>query len=281
MSMKVSILLRALMVVVGLIGFVANAQGKIYTISSNGDFAKYFGYSRSVYLQPGDTVQIAGGTYNPPAENAPYETIKLDGINGAPGQWINIVAATGAHVRINCTTFTGTWNGIALNNCSFIRVQGLEIVNGGLSAGLTSHDIQFVNNVIHGATGAGISGNGSQMLIRGNTVYGCCYVDPSGTSGIDFCTPALQTSDNSHFASENGENEQVYDNSYGLIIVNNTVHDNLMKVNEIGFNRPVDGNGIILDCFSQASSATNYTARTLVANNVVYSNGGNEIEYFH
>jgi hypothetical protein len=269
------------------------AHAATYTIQSNSDFATYFGNSPSVALQPGDTVQIADGTYNPPQENSPYQTLVCSNINGSAGHWITITAAPGAHPVIVLGDSTiGFAAGWLLRNCSFIRVSGLELeptnpnsssanIADGIDAnnwnGGVCHDIQFVNNIVHDFGGNGIGGTASQFLIENNIVYNCCYWNTTGGSGIHPCAPRMDSSDNSHFASDNGEFGNP-NNQYAEIIRNNTVYGCEMKVLENG-GTAVDGVGIEIDDFF-TNNFGDSSHRTLVCNNVVYGGGPSGIRIF-
>ena len=262
-------------------------QAATYTIRSNSDFNTYFGFSPSVPLQPGDTVNIAAGNYSGiPMQNPGYQNIILWKLHGNPGTggWITVQAADGW----NDVTLNLSGLGLSLSNCSFIRISNITIAGAGLDAttnvpseGPADHDIQFVGCTVHDSSGSGISVNGSGSLVEACIVYSCCSTAANGTSGIDVYEPLIVPgTDNSHFASDNSELGNP-NNTYSLIIRNNTVYSNQMNVPETGFGIPVDGNGIILDKFNYPQDNEDYPGRTLVANNVIAFNGGSGCFAFH
>jgi hypothetical protein len=180
---------------------VSHASATTYTIRTNADFAKYFGFNRTVFLSPGDVVEVAAGTYSPPVQNAPYNTIVIYGINGAPGNWITVRAVPGTNPVLNLAG-NNIQFGLAIVDSSYIRVEGLELVgrdagtNTSDGIGVTSneanpHDVQIVGNNIHDFGGNGIGFNISQVLIENNWVHDCGNWNVTGPSGIHPYQPRL------------------------------------------------------------------------------------------
>lgn len=235
-------------------------------------------------LVPGDTVIIEGGDYRPGVVNAPYNHLLIRDKNGSSNAWITIRNRAGTRPRI---FLGGTTTGLTILNSSYIRIEGLELVGTpdnvetfGISA--SGHHLQIVDNVVHGFRGNCISPGGSQLLVEGNVVYDCAKTErPWGASGISIYQPEMRSSNNADFAGALGNPN----NAYSIIIRNNVVRDVHQRNPVQGTNDLSDGNGIILDDFNQtqrpAGQRTPFTGRTLVANNLLYDNGGHGIHLFH
>jgi len=107
------------------------------------------------------------------------------------------------------------------------------------------------------------------ILIEGNTTHDNALFEPDQHSGISVYQPQRR---------EDAEGE------YGVIIRNNISFNNINLVDNVNFGRPTDGNGIVLDDFQNSQQPTgngvDYDRRTLVENNITFSNGGNGIHVF-
>ncbi len=221
-------------------------------------------------LQPGDTVFVMNGTYTGDGNNGQAHIVVNK--NGTPDKWIRIKAMPGHSPKILATNTSA----IELYHSSYVEVSGFEIVGQGFSAshsygyGIvanTGHHILVANNTIHGFP---VGGYGSQKIshamIINNTIYENSYWNDNQGSGISIWRP-----------QHHGFGDDA--NGYSDYIVGNTVYANQNKVygSGIGFpNNMTDGNGIILD----QNNLTGYTLRTLIANNVVFNNGGKGIHVF-
>lgn len=144
-------------------------------------------------------------------------------------------------------------------NVTFIpKYNGSGINVGSGSAGAITHHIVVSNNKVHDCAAVGISnGYCDYITIEGNTVYNNSWYTPYGTSGISF------------------GNSANYDNNtttYRTIVRNNVCYNNRLYVLWRGSCTISDGNGIILDI-----PRPDYNGRALVANNIVYNNGGSGI----
>jgi hypothetical protein len=230
-------------------------------------------------LAAGDTVYLAAGDYHPSVQNAPYNHLLIDSKNGTPTTWTTIRAEPGARPRIVMNAMTG----FTIKNSSFVRVEGLELVSDGVETQceggvqvIGSHDVQIVDNWVHDFAGSGIELFDSQILIEGNIVWHNAWRAFYGPSGISFFGGNLAASDNTHFAGALGNPGDHYE----VIIRNNICFDNRQTNQTDGSpgngttEGVTDGSGIILDTLG------NSPVRTLVANNVVFYNGGHGIHVF-
>lgn len=246
-------------------------------------------------LLPGQTVLVRAGTYTS-ATNYAVVAINRSGAEGAPITYRNY---PGERPLIRTTKGVNN-HGIEVRDAAWIVIDGFEIEghvgqvsyeeaqqqnqlalayskltppkyigaivdsNGISIAGKTvnkTHHITVRNNIVHDTPGGGINANyADYVTIENNRVYGTSAYSPYGTSGISFLAPYNLDSNTS---------------IYKLVAMNNTVSDakNLFPCNCFGFRQPTDGNGIIIDSFNKHG----YTGRTLVANNVVFNNGGRGI----
>ena len=227
-------------------------------------------------VQPGDVVNVPNGTYG-------VVTINRSGTAVAP---IVFQAMPGQHPIIDSS---GKWGGITINGAAYITVQGFEVVGDAKSVTLSdaqsqrnnthnpvtggdgidiqkdgntfSHHIIIKNCVIHDEPGGGIVAmNADYVSIIDNVTYGNAYWSPYGGSGISM---GYSTS----FDAAAG---------YHNHIVGNVAHDNQEFIPFHVEGKITDGNGIIID----SNNSNGYTGRTLVANNIVYKNGGTGIHTF-
>ncbi len=242
--------------------------------------------------RPGDTVNIMNGTYG----DTSIEGVVQIKRSGAPGKAITYRALPGH--RPVLAPVTG-WNGIVLVGASYITIEGLEIkgdsrnitleqATAGASdskprfntncintredrdTGALSHHLTIRGNHLHHCPGAGIGiVYGDHILIERNRVHSTSWYTVYGTSGISVLAPV----DVAPPAS--GQR-------YKVIVRNNISYDNENKVKWIGCNCISDGNGIIIDdtLHKQGTGREPYTGRTLVANNLVFNNGGTGIHSF-
>ena len=246
-------------------------------------------------LLPGDTLYLAGGDYTPSGGLPSYISNTLDvrptdgrGTSGRADAWISVRNEPGQHPVLHLGTNGAT--GFALVNVAFWKIEGLELMPtsdaneyaAGIGAqsqgGTLCHDIQFVNNIVHGFGEAGLIGAASQFLIEGNTVYDNAWRAHDNASGIDIVQPLMGSTDNSKFGGASGNPG----NAYAIIIRNNTCYfnRNLVPDTDHGTTAITDGNGIILDIFDATNGYAGFGGRTLVSNNVLYNNGGAGIHAF-
>lgn len=239
-------------------------------------------------LQAGDILQLAGGDYIQPDSSKAVFRIKRSGNAGA---WITIRAASGQKPRLVCRNRLG----IQIDSSSYILIQGLElqgnnlqldsawamgqggnstnpltngvgILIGGL--GRYSHDIEIRDNSIHDFPGAGIASvNADYLRIQGNTIHDNALYSPKAGSGI------------STYQNWNSNSGAGYHNR----ILANRIYRNRNLVASLTIGTITDGNGIIVDDSRNSKNGATigvYNGRTLIANNLVYENGGRGIHVY-
>jgi parallel beta-helix repeat protein len=253
-------------------------------------------------VQPGDTVFVMEGLYT----NDPKNTGAIVEIttSGTSDNWIVFTnyPCQKPKLKFNC------WEAIRVTGASFIEINGFEIegnndnitleyaqsqmnkLDNPLTCGngimikedkqrkATSHHVKIANNRIYKCGGGGIGSVYSDYLtISGNTVYNCGYYAPYACSGISIYQPK---------AIDNFE-------GYKFFITNNISHSNynyipfyFSNASDSSKREFTDGNGIILDDFFGSQNFIGdamekpYNGKCLVANNVVYNNGGSGIHTF-
>jgi parallel beta-helix repeat protein len=243
----------------------------------------------------GQTVLVRKGTY---VRTSNYTVVQINrsGLEGAPITYRNY---PGERPLIKTTKGVNN-HGIEVRDAAWIVIEGFEVQghvkevsmeearaqnelalayskmsppkfigatvdsNGISLAGKTlkkTHHIVVRNNLVHDVPGLGIGGGLLDYItIEGNRVWNTSAYSPYGTSGISMLTPYDLDTNTS---------------GYRNLIVGNVVSEaiNLFPCNCFGFKQPTDGNGIIIDSFNKNA----YTGRTLVANNIVFNNGGRGI----
>jgi parallel beta-helix repeat protein len=255
-------------------------------------------------LLPGQTVLVRGGTYTNlfadmvivkaqgtnkdtivtfkayPGE-VPTLAMKLgENRNGffiAQKSWLTIdgftIIGTASEIDPNAANshtaeFLSPYQGapVAANGAPFQTVAnsgvGINVVGSETATTPTSHHITIINNTIYDQLQGGIAVNfADYVTIENNIVYNSSNYSTFAGSGISI------------FESKSYDaNLNVYRN----VIRNNLVYDNRNEVNcDCGnrFTNITDGNGIILDRLDNF----NYPGKTLIANNIVYGNGGRGI----
>ncbi|WBS05123.1 hypothetical protein OU994_13000 [Pseudoduganella sp. SL102] len=246
-------------------------------------------------MVPGQTVLVRQGTYANPW-NYTVVMIRNSGTEGAPITYRNY---PGERPLVK-TTKGKNHHGIEVRDAAHIVIDGFEVEghvkqvtyqeakeqndlarayaamtppkyigaivdsNGISLTGKTlnkTHHIVIRNNVVRDTPGGGIAANFTDYVtIDSNRVSGTSAYSPYGTSGISFLTPYNFDGNTS---------------GYKLVATGNVVSgaSNLFPCNCFGFRQPTDGNGIIIDSFLKYA----YAGRTLVANNIVFDNGGRGI----
>ncbi len=161
------------------------------------------------------------------------------------------------------------WNTIAMYNTN-----GVSIGAGGKNTSFPNHVI-IRNCVVHDFPGGGLGTQQSDYItFENNTVYNNAWFTMYGCSGISILNPV------------NSDDETGFKN----IVVGNTVYNNHTKIKWYTANTPrySDGNGIIMDVNNTPDASSTeeviadggYRAKTLVANNVSYFNGGSGIHAY-
>ncbi|WNR47013.1 choice-of-anchor Q domain-containing protein [Paenibacillus roseipurpureus] len=243
---------------------------------------------------PGDTVYIMNGTYWD--NGSPILTITRSGTANA---YITYKAYPG-HTPI-LRVSQGAWNHIMVKGASYINIEGLEIYgwsenlsnteaqsyentntlgnigkfntngisivkNSDVSPTVYATHINVRNNKVHHAPGQGIGAMDADYInISGNTVYNNCWFSAYAQSGI----------------SINHSRNTDSNTGYKIFISGNRVYGNQANYKWQGQNKYSDGNGIIIDDNKNLLiGGTPYTGKTIVENNISYSNGGSGINIF-
>ena len=162
---------------------------------------------------------------------------------------------------------------ISSNDQSYIIVDGFDVTNSsqipptkGISF-VRCHHITVRDCRVRDCYGGGIAFDKTDwVLCEWNIVHNNAYFNPGQHSGISIYQPEYRGNDGRR---------------YGIIIRNNTSFGNYNFVNNRNFNRPTDGNGIVLDDYLKVQGGgVPYDRPTLVENNLVFDNGGNGIHCF-
>ena len=218
-------------------------------------------------LAPGQTLYLMDGTYTETtADNFHY----VAKVGGEPGAWVRITAAPGHNPVLLASI------GTALEvQANYVEVSGLTVRGEGFDesnsfgVGLSSrrsHHVRFVDNVISNMPLAGVSAiESSNLEILNNEIFENAFWSTAQGSGIS----VWHSVDWGQSPSADGYHDR---------IVGNTIYRNENKVKSKweNFRTITDGNGIIID----QNRDFNYTGRTLIANNVVFDNGGRAILVF-
>jgi hypothetical protein len=250
---------------------------------------------------PGDTVFVMNGTYTNVCDQCLVATITRPGTASNWIVYINypthapllqfnawggfMVRDNAAYIEINGFTIRGNNANCTLadalnqigscanpgpNFNSFYNGNGLAADGRGDAFGTGHpHHIRFVNNNISECGGGGISAIQSDYVtVENNTVYNNCWYTVFGASGISF------------YQSWNFDNNV---SDYKMIVRNNKLYGNELRVPWIGCCCISDGNGIIIDDGKNTQNNSPigpYLGRTLVANNITTKNGGSGIHGF-
>jgi|GEM_PF-1049594 len=247
---------------------------------------------------PGDTVFIMNGTYNPISNfNQSIVTIIR---SGTAGNYITYKAYPGHTPKLQLLTGLTfqIWRAIAID-ASYIVVDGIEIEGtnqslnyadayqtwqdyennikdwpkismyncGSISIGGGGdvHHVIVRNCKIHD-TGGGIGGsNCDYITFENNLIYNTCWYSMYAGSGISILDPKSIDAVT----------------SYKIFIRNNIVHNNKTLIPWERTNTLSDGNGIILDVnVGNGTTTFPYVGRYLVENNVSYNNGGGGVHAY-
>ncbi len=242
-------------------------------------------------LQPGDTITYLDGTYI-------EDDRVLKQKSGTASAWITIRAKNRGKALLRVSSDATESNVLTISASNYILIEGLEgrgsmKWNAQSASGITiqrSHHVAVRNCVIHDCAGSGIgsgpdgwdylnggmkTGPNDFLVFEGNTVYGCAFYNQYLCSGIS----VYQARSAGLGADPSG---------YNIIIRNNTTFGNANLINHYNDPNqpPTDGNGIILD--DGRNSQTTIAApacgpfpyRSLIENNVCFSNGGRGVHVF-
>lgn len=158
---------------------------------------------------------------------------------------------------------------------SFVEISGLELRGEGFDANASygygilladGHHYRVTDMVVSGFPVGGIGAvRTSHIYVADNTVFENSYWGTEQGSGLSV-----------YQATNYGYGDDQY--GYSDYFVNNVVYANENRVTSRVVEGVItDGNGIIVD----TNDDTGYIGRTLVANNVVFGNGGRAIMTFH
>jgi parallel beta-helix repeat protein len=213
-------------------------------------------------IGPGDTLYLMSGDYR--GELHPGTSHFLLERSGTPEEWIRIAAAPGQSPVV----VAEAGNALEVRG-SYVEVADLRIIGRGFDKdnhygwGLltrSNRHVRFIGNTISDMAVGGITSvEATNLEIVENTVFDNAFWGPEQGSGI------------SVWHSRDAGTDPGPDGYHDRIIAN-TVYGNENKVFSQWRDRPIitDGNGIIVD----SGNETGYTGRTLIANNVVFDNGG-------
>ena len=241
--------------------------------------------AQTYYVSPdGDNSRTNAQAQN---RNTPFRSIQTALNRAASGS--TIVVLDGMYwghfnfVRSNITLRSERKEGafiigsIYVNDQSFITIDGFELSNRRPDAPRNKgiavnrcHNVIVRDCRIHDCRGGGINFDQSdQLLCEWNVVYRNAFWDPDQHSGISVYQPQRRTADKAGF---------------DIQIRNNTSFANENKVNNVLFNRPTDGNGVVVDDTQNLTAPTGnnrtYDGTILVENNLCYNNGGQGVHCF-
>jgi len=223
---------------------------------------------------PGDTVFVMNGTYANTGEGAVVTITR----SGTADAWIVYMAYPGHKPKIS---FNG-WGAFYGTSFSYVEINGFEIIGNSDAINLDfayankasaassgagiyfrplndttfPHHIRILNNSVSKCGGAGIGiQNCDFVTIDNNKVWGNAWYSYWATSGIYITT-------NANFDGNTA--------GYRMVVTRNTIYDNKCLISYLDTGFLKEGNGIVLD----NSKKNSFSGRTLVANNIVYGNGG-------
>lgn len=215
-------------------------------------------------LQPGQTLLVMEGEYREQKDRYAHFSINHGGRADA---WIRVAAHPGHNPVLIGSNTTGLQVIVPYVEVSGLTVRGEGFNkdnNFGIGIALNdTHNVRIVGNRVSSFPLSGISITESDNFdIIGNDVSGSSFWSPLQGSGIS----VWHAKNKGKGAGPDG---------YHARIIGNRVYNNENKVLSSHKNYTVktDGNGIIVD----SNIETGYSGRTLIANNVVFDNGGRGI----
>ena len=240
--------------------------------------------------KPGDTVYVMNGLYTNLWPTGDVVTVTHD---GSPLAWITYKAYPGHSPKLQ---FNG-WNGFNLSSAAYIEINGFVIegnnnnvtldyaksqannldnpltAGNGIFANPTgntfSHHINILNNRVYNCGTQGISfAHSDYITIQNNILYKNGWYGPGAGSGISL------------YQSRNFDKNT----GYKMYVMNNISDGNSNYIPFHSTESITDGNGIIIDDSKNTqgnSPFEPYNGRTLVANNIVFNNGGSGIHSFY
>lgn len=201
--------------------------------------------------QAGDTVIFRGGTY--------YSQLTPKNSGNPTNGWITFKAYSGEQpVIIHDAYYSRAVN---IDGVSFINVIGLTAIAAGANGpgiGINNaHHINILNCVAKDSATSGIATTNSidYITIEGNRIFHNSNTGQYNGSGISMWNSG----------------GPMYDSAPGY---HNIIRNNLIYNNRNLTETPSDGNGIILDNNDLGGTADQQFPKTLVANNIIFDNGG-------
>ena len=269
--------------------------------SGSGTTANPWQWVGAHHYAPGDVLYLMDGTF---VENQPYPSTSSVLLDSAGTATAPIHLACQHALACTIQNKTSNSSGIVIQGGgAYLDIGGLggikitsdmtvtptqttppsnPIGNGILLGGNTAvgaiHHISISNNVIYNNGQAGIS-------LSGN-FYGTNVPANKINYPIDYITIQRNVVfENSWFSGFHGSGISIYEpialdtlGGYHIKIIGNVSYYN-HDCDSCG--TPTDGNGIILDDFAWLQSGgKSYTASALVANNILFGNGGRGIHIF-
>lgn len=237
-------------------------------------------------LVPGQTVLVRWNAT--PYTRNNYYAIAVISQQGDANNWTTFKAYPGERPKLR-STYGVNHHGFEVRDARYVVIDGFEVEghlqqittavadqenanaqtggsvgpitdSNGISVTNLSRHIVVRNNVVHDHPGGGIIANDTDYVtVEYNRVYNTSWHSPYGTSGISYLTS--RDADSS--------------TGYRQIVRGNIVSgvQNLYPCKCFGFAQQTDGNGIIID----SQNKFGYTGKTLISNNIVFSNGGRGI----
>jgi len=284
--------------------YTAPASGITYYVSGSGSDSNSGLSTTTPFLtlqhaasvtQPGDTVYAMSGTYTNSCASCDVLDITAPGTANAwitykayPGQtpvisfngWAGVFfEPTAAYVEVNGFTIIGNNANVTLAGAQAQSTSNPDpAYNGNCvasdgrkgTATVRPNHIRILNNTISECGGGGVSTAMSDYVtISGNTIYNASWYSIYGTSPIS--TWEDWNSDSS--------------TAYKMIVTGNRIFGNQEFIPWEAAGKITDGEGIIVDstrnsAYQSSIPIAPYTGRTLIANNVIYTNGSSAIEVF-
>lgn len=165
---------------------------------------------------------------------------------------------------------------VNIDSCAHLIFSGFEVYDdmtgneSGIDVRNYSHHVSIEGCYVHDCACGGISSRTSDYLtFDGNVVRDNAKRNKWNCSGISIWHPI----------------ELDQSPGYHIQVINNIAFENECELNfsPHGFNNPTDGNGIIMDDFRNTQGGGQeggYFARSLVANNLSFNNGGRGINVY-
>ncbi len=229
---------------------------------------KTIAYALTAIL-PGDSLLLADGLY---AEGP----LTLDGVLATAQRPTVIKSINQWGARLKGNFKYGSI--LSIENSEHVIVDGIETFNPdtgddvqwnvGVAAQSSNH-VTIQNVFSHDCGCSGISGrDGDYLTIQDNIVRDNAKISPYNCSGISIYQPVQKDTLP----------------GYHILIRRNVAFENECRLafTPLGFDKPTDGNGIILDDFyqTQRTGVPPFLAASLVENNLTFNNGGNGIKVY-